>query len=109
MSFFADPSPDPMEQEQIIAATTVLDVALRDILREDLGQTYTVRVDLSQPLPQRGVGHIEVRVGAAPENLPSMTAPGAASINACVTRYSAKTLRRASRSFSCPIDAQTSV
>jgi len=74
MSFFADPSPDPMEQEQIIAATTVLDVALRDILREDLGQTYTVRVDLSQPLPQRGVGHIEVRFGAAPENLPSMTA-----------------------------------
>ena len=63
-----------MEQEQIIAATTVLDIALRDILREDLGQTYTVGVGLSQPLPQRGAGHIEVRFGAAPENLPSMTA-----------------------------------
>ena len=58
-----------MEQEQIIAATTVLDIALRDILREDLGQTYTVRVGLSQPLPQRGAGHIQVRFGAAPENL----------------------------------------
>jgi zinc protease len=63
-----------MEQERIIAATTVLDIALRDILREDLGQTYTVNVGLSQPLPQRGGGHIEVRFGAAPENLPSMTA-----------------------------------
>ena len=74
ISFFADPSIDPMEQEQIIAATTVLDIALRDILREDLGQTYTVSVGLSQPLPQRGAGHIQVRFGAAPENLPSMTA-----------------------------------
>jgi zinc protease len=74
ISFYADPSIDPMEQEQIIAATTVLDIALRDILREDLGQTYTVAVGLSQPLPQRGAGHIQVRFGAAPENLPSMTA-----------------------------------
>jgi zinc protease len=73
ISFFADPSIDPMEQEKVIAATTVLDIALRDILREDLGQTYTVGVGLSQPLPQRGAGHIEVRFGAAPENLASMT------------------------------------
>jgi zinc protease len=52
----------------------VLDIALRDILREDLGQTYTVSVGLSQALPQRGGGHIQVRFGAAPENLDSMTA-----------------------------------
>ena len=74
ISFFADPSIDPQEQEKIIAATTVLDIVLRDILREDLGQTYTVSVGLSQALPQRGSGHIEVRFQAAPENLPSMTA-----------------------------------
>jgi zinc protease len=74
ISFFADPSIDPQEQEKIIAATTVLDIALRDILREDLGQTYTVNVGLSQALPQRGSGHIEVRFQAAPENLPTMTA-----------------------------------
>jgi zinc protease len=74
ISFFADPTIDPMEQEQLIAATTVLDIALRDILREDLGQTYTVQVRLSQPLPQRGAGHIQVRFGAAPENLTTMTA-----------------------------------
>jgi zinc protease len=74
ISFFADPSIDPQEQEKIIAATTVLDIALRDILRENLGQTYTVSVGLQQALPQRGSGHIDVRFGAAPENLPSMTA-----------------------------------
>jgi zinc protease len=51
----------------------VLDIALRDILREDLGQTYTVAVGLSQPLPQRGAGHVQVRFGADPGNLPSMT------------------------------------
>ena len=73
ISFFADPSIDPMEQEKIIAATTVLEIALRDILREELGQTYTVGVGLAQPLPQRGGGHIQVRFGAAPENLAAMT------------------------------------
>jgi zinc protease len=74
ISFFADPSADPMEQERLIAATTVLETTLRDVLREELGQTYTVSVGLAQALPQRGGGHIEVRFGAAPENLDSMTA-----------------------------------
>ena len=57
----------------MIAATTVLDIALRDALREELGQTYTVGVGLSQPLPQRGAGRIQVQFGAAPENVMSMT------------------------------------
>jgi zinc protease len=74
MSFFADPPIDPVEQEKIVEATTVLDIALRDVLREELGQTYGVSVGLSQPLPQRGEGHIEVRFGAAPENIEGMTA-----------------------------------
>jgi zinc protease len=73
MSFFADPDADPMEQEKVQAASIVLEMALRDVLREELGQTYTVSVGLSQPLPQRGAGHIQVRFGAAPENLDAMT------------------------------------
>jgi zinc protease len=52
----------------------VLDIALRDVLREELGQTYGVSASLSQPLPQRGDGRIEVRFGAAPENIEGMTA-----------------------------------
>jgi zinc protease len=73
ISFFADPDPDPVEQERVQEATSVLQTALRDILREELGQTYSVSAGLAQPLPQRGAGHIEVRFGAAPENLESMT------------------------------------
>jgi zinc protease len=73
ISFYADPEPDPNEQEQLSEATIVLQSALRDILREELGQTYSVSAGLSQALPQRGGGRIEVRFGAAPENLESMT------------------------------------
>ena len=73
ISFFADPPPDPMEAERIVAATTVLETMLRDVLREELGQTYTVAVRLAQSLPQRGGGHIQVSFGAAPENIQAMT------------------------------------
>ena len=50
----------------------MLQTALRDILREDLGQTYGVSVSRSQDLPQRGGGHISVSFGSAPENMASM-------------------------------------
>ena len=73
ISFYADPSPDPIEQERVGAATTVLETALRDSLREELGQTYTVSVGLAQSLPQRGDGHTQVNFGAAPENIAAMT------------------------------------
>ena len=67
ISFFADPPIDPMEQEQHRSPRPACSRrALRDILREDLGQTYTVSVGLSQSLPQRGDGHIagQLRRGA---------------------------------------------
>jgi zinc protease len=75
ISFYAEPAAnDPMQQERALAATDVLELALRDILREELGQTYTVSVDLSQSPPQTGDGHVEVSFGAAPENIDKMTA-----------------------------------
>ena len=73
LSFFADPPFDPVEQERIIAATTVLETVLRDALREDLGQTYTVSVAQVQSPPQRGDGYIAVQFGAAPENIGAMS------------------------------------
>jgi zinc protease len=73
ISFFADPPVDLAESERVGAATTVLQTRLRDMLREDLGQTYTVSVGLSQSLPQKGGGHMQVNFGAAPENIQSMT------------------------------------
>ena len=46
----------------MLAATDVLEIALRDILREDLGQTYNVSVDLAQRLPVRGAGYVAVSI-----------------------------------------------
>jgi zinc protease len=74
ISFFAEPSSDPVESENMAEATTVLDIALRDALREELSQTYTVSVNQSGPaLPQHGGGHVAVSFGAAPENVAAMT------------------------------------
>jgi zinc protease len=73
ISFFADPSFEPIEQERALATTSVLQTILRDALREELGQTYTVSVGLQQSAPQRGDGSIAVVFGAAPENIDTMT------------------------------------
>jgi zinc protease len=72
ISFFADPPLEENEQARLDAATEVLEIRLRDVLREELGETYGVSVGLSQPLPQRGVGRVAISFGAAPENLDRM-------------------------------------
>ncbi len=74
ISFFAEQSADPVDAENVAAATTVLDIALRDVLREDLSQTYTVSVGTGGPgLPQKGGSYMRVSFAAAPENIASMT------------------------------------
>jgi zinc protease len=72
ISFFADPPADSTVAERINTATTVLQTRLRDVLREELGQTYTVSVGLAQELPQKGGGYMRVAFGAAPENIQAM-------------------------------------
>lgn len=72
IAFSADPPPEPREQEALSAAASVLEISLRDILREELGQTYNVSVQLVQRLPQRGGGFIRILFGADPANLQSM-------------------------------------
>ena len=47
-------------------------MALRDILREELGQTYNVSVNVAQRLPLRGSADIAVGFGADPANLDGM-------------------------------------
>ena len=73
ISFFADPPQDAAEITRVVTAADVLEIALRDILREELGETYTVGVGLQQETFQRGGGHIAVSFTAAPENLEKMT------------------------------------
>ena len=72
MSFSADPALEENEQGRVEAATTVLEIALRDILREELGETYSVSVGLSQRLPQSTGGSIGISFGSAPENVDKM-------------------------------------
>jgi zinc protease len=72
VSFFADPPLEENEQARVEAATEVLEIALRDILREELGETYGVSVGLAQALPQRGGGSIRVSFGGAPDRIDSM-------------------------------------
>jgi zinc protease len=69
LSYFADPPLDENEQSRVEAATEVLEIALRDILREELGETYGVSVGRSQPLPQRGSAWISIGFTASPDNV----------------------------------------
>lgn len=73
LSFFADPPQDPVDITRVSTAADVLETALRDILREELGETYGVNVGFSQDPYQRGGGHISVSFTAAPGNLERMT------------------------------------
>jgi zinc protease len=72
LSFAADPPIEEQEQTRVEATTEVLEIALRDILREELGETYSVSVGLQQPLPQRGAGRIAIGFGGAPDKAESM-------------------------------------
>jgi zinc protease len=72
VSFYAEPPLEENEQSRVEAAADVLEIALRDILREELGETYSVSVGSSQPLPQRGTGRIVVSFGGAPDKIDSM-------------------------------------
>ena len=72
VSYFADPPIEENEQTRVEAATEVLEIALRDILREELGETYSVSVGLSQSAPQRGGGHIDISFSASPDNVDKM-------------------------------------
>ena len=72
LSFAANPPLEENEQGRAEAAAEVLEIALRDILREELGETYSVSVGITQRLPQMGGGFMAVSFGGAPENVDKM-------------------------------------
>jgi zinc protease len=74
MTFFADTGLDEIETHRVQAATQVVEMRLRDILREKLGGTYSVNVGYSNTSPQPGYGTTSVQFGSAPENVESLTA-----------------------------------
>jgi zinc protease len=68
MTFFADPGTDIAEIERARAAADLLEIRLREILREDLGTTYSVGVGFSSLQPVPGYGTMTIAFGSAPEN-----------------------------------------
>jgi zinc protease len=74
ISFFADASADEMEAHRLNAATQVLQNRLRDILREELGGTYSVGAGYSDRNPEHGYGTTVVQFGSSPENVEKLTA-----------------------------------
>ena len=67
-TYFADAGEDEDQALFANAASDVLEIRLRDLLREALGSTYSVSVDYSSGLPEHGYGTISIDFGSAPEN-----------------------------------------
>jgi zinc protease len=74
MSFFADTGLEELETHRVQAAGAVLEMRLRDILREKLGGTYSVGVGYSNTSPLPGYGTTSVQFGSSPDNVESLTA-----------------------------------
>ena len=73
ITFFADTGLDELEAHRLRAATSVLQNRLREVLREELGGTYSVGVGYSDIAPQRGYGTTSVQFGSSPENAERLT------------------------------------
>ncbi|MGE0864461.1 MAG: M16 family metallopeptidase, partial [Vicinamibacterales bacterium] len=74
LSFFADPGFDELEMHRARAATQVLNIRLREILREELGGTYGVSVGFDYSPPLEGYGAMIIQFGSSPENLDKLVA-----------------------------------
>jgi zinc protease len=73
MSFFADTNLDELEMHRARAAASLLSIRLRDILREELGGTYSVGVSYDSTLPVKGYGAMTVQFGSSPENVEKLS------------------------------------
>jgi zinc protease len=69
MAFFADPGFDEMELHRARAAVGVLNIRLREILREELGGTYGVSVGFSNSPPIKGYGYMAIQFKSSPDNV----------------------------------------
>jgi zinc protease len=74
ITFFSDTGLDEIEMHRLQAAAEVVQIRLREILREQLGGTYSVSVGYSNMSPERGYGTTSVQFGSAPEKVESMVA-----------------------------------
>jgi len=73
ITFFSDTGLDELESHRLRAATAVLQMRLRDLLREELSGTYSVGVTHADTAPVAGYGTTTVQFGSSPENADRLT------------------------------------
>ena len=74
ITFFSDTGLDEAQTARVRAAADIVENKLRDILREQLGGTYSVSVGYSDTSPQAGYGTTTVQFGSSPENVEKLNA-----------------------------------
>jgi zinc protease len=74
ITFFSDTGLDEAQTARVRAAADIVENKLRDILREQLGGTYSVGVGYSDTSPQPGYGTTTVQFGSSPENAEKLSA-----------------------------------
>ena len=74
ITYFADATADDGTRALADMASDVLEIRLRELLREKLGGTYSVSVSYSDTLPDKGYGSIGIDFGSSPENAKSLAA-----------------------------------
>ena len=74
ITFFSDTGLDEAQTSRVRAAADIVENKLRDILREQLGGTYSVSVGYSDTSPQPGYGTTTVQFGSSPENVEKLSA-----------------------------------
>jgi zinc protease len=69
ITYFADAGTTEDENALVDAAADVLQIRLRDELREALGSTYSVSASYANILPEPGYGTLAIDYGSSPENV----------------------------------------
>jgi zinc protease len=74
LSFYADPGFDEFEMHRLRAAVSVLNIRLREILREELGATYGVSVvpNFATSPANKDYGMVHIQFKSSPENVDKM-------------------------------------
>ena len=72
VTFFSDTGLDEFQMHRLRAASDILERRLRDILREELGGTYSVGVGYTNTQPQTGYGVTSIEFGSSPERAESL-------------------------------------
>ena len=74
ISFFADTELEELTMHRLRAATSVLEMRLMDIIREEMGGSYGVSVHSTDTQPVPGYGMVQIVFGSAPDTVDTLVA-----------------------------------